>query len=92
MAVSASQNTVGVSASVLVDPSAVDPRRIDSTLIHNKGSVSIYIGGTNSVTTASGYEIAPGEALSLADLGDTDKVYAISGTAGQRVDVLRVGV
>lgn len=90
MAIRSAQATVGTSAAVLVDAAGDDERADFSALVHNKGSVSVYLGGSG-VTVATGYEVGAGEAVALSLTG-SDTVYAISGTAGQRVDVLRSGV
>lgn len=63
-----------------------------NVVITNRGTASIFLGGDNTVTTATGYEVSPGTSFSSTLDGATDAIWAISTAAGQRADVLRVGV
>lgn len=90
MAVHSAQASVGTTATKIVDSTADNNLPGFSALIHNKGTVSIFVGDSG-VTTATGYEIGAGEAAAFG-LYAGDDVYAISGTAAQRVDVFRSGV
>lgn len=87
MAVLASRATIGTTATRLDTVETVT--RWALTIV-NRGTVSIFVGGAG-VTTATGFEIAAGERLSMT-LRPTDAgLYAISTEAGQRVDRLQVG-
>lgn len=80
--------TVGTSA-VALDTDAYDSGYV---LIRNRGDVAVYVDTASSVTTSTGFQIDPGEAVSMTVGGNTANLYAISGSAGQRVDVLKVSV
>lgn len=67
------------------DMSSVSDRK--NITIFNNGTVNIYIGADDTVTTATGLPIPPGQQYS-ADYGGRAAVYAISGSAGQDVRVL----
>ncbi len=83
------RKTIGTTAAKLFEfERASDTNRIVIT-IYNRGSAAIFIGGSG-VTTANGFEISAGE-YQIFDVIDSDPVYAISGTAGQRVDVFSQG-
>lgn len=90
MAVASAQASVGTSASKIIDPGLDDARQDFAASIHNKGTVSIFLGGSG-VTTGNGYEVGAGEAVSLVLTG-SDAVYAVAASGTQRVDVLRTGV
>ena len=81
--------TVTTSATSLdVDDSANSSR---SCLIRNRGSVAVFVGGP-AVTSATGYQLDPGEALSL-DTGGTGAgvaTYAITASSSSTVHVLQV--
>lgn len=61
-----------------------------SVAVKNVGAVTVYVGGSG-VTTAAGYPLAAGEAISL-DVGKTDEVYGIVATGTCEVRVLESGV
>lgn len=83
-----SQTTVGTSASKL--SVADDNTGGESVVVRNRhATASIYLGGSG-VTTANGFEVLPGESVTL-DLRGED-VYAIAGVAGVTVHVLSAGV
>jgi heptaprenylglyceryl phosphate synthase len=90
MAVAAAQASVTTTASKIVDPSKDDARQDFAATVHNKGTASIFLGGSD-VTTANGYEVAVGEAVSFVLTG-SDSLYAVAASGTQRVDVLRTGV
>lgn len=84
-AVVATRVTVGVTPTVLYTaPSPANaPGRV---LVRNPSTVSVYVGAA-AVTTATGFEVAPGDAVGLNVLpGDT--VYGIVAAATQVVHVL----
>ncbi len=85
MSVVAARVTVGTSAVPVVAADVYGK----AASVRNRGSVSVFLGGS-AVTTGTGYELAVGEAVAVP-LTDDDVVYGISGTAGQRVDVLVAG-
>jgi hypothetical protein len=96
MAIVASRVTVGVTAVAVAD-SASDTTDVSGIVsgqkngfaanIRNRGTVAVYLGGS-AVATADGYQLDPGESVNLW-VYPGDAVYGISGSAGQRVDVLR---
>ncbi len=82
-AADASAATVGVAASLISASSSLTVSRV----IYNNGTVPIFIGGANTVTTANGMPIPAGGYFTLdKSYGD---IWAISGTAGQDVRIIR---
>lgn len=61
-----------------------------SVAVKNVGSVTVYVGGPG-VTTAAGYPVAAGEAVSM-DVGKGDEVYGIVGSGTCEVRVLESGI
>src|SRR5829696_8377809 len=61
VAVRATRVTVTDTATPLIGSTA-DYQMGSSALIRNRGSVSVYVGGSG-VTTATGYELEPGDAI-----------------------------
>lgn len=76
-AVSATRVTVAATATVIFTARG----GVSKVLIRNPTAVSVYIGGSG-VTTATGFEIAAGDAVSVA-LEKQEAIYGIvaSGTA-----------
>lgn len=57
--------------------------------VKNNGSDIVYLGGDNTVSSANGYPLEPGESL----LWDArQNLYGISATAGQDVRVMRAAI
>lgn len=72
---------VGIAATQIV--AANTSRR--SVLVQNKGAASVYVGPANTVTTATGIEVASGGSLTFTC---ASALFGISGTAGQDVRYL----
>jgi hypothetical protein len=96
MAVVGARVTVGVTAVAVAD-SASDTTDVSGIVsgqkngyaanIRNRGTVAVYLGDSG-VTTGTGFQLDVGESINLW-VYPGDVVYGISGTAGQRVDVLK---
>lgn len=82
--ISSSQKTVTTAATLLVTTGQYQP---ESVLLINRGSVSIYIGGTSGVTTSTGVEIKTDAGATIA-LKQNESLYAITASSTARVDVL----
>lgn len=98
MAVSHASVTVGTGA-VSLTAGVVDTDRVgdDSTVtrrivISNEGAAIVYIGGPGVTTSAYGAKLAATSGQIALELGVDDEVFAISGSAGQTVRVLHLGV
>lgn len=88
--------TVGTSA-VRVDDPETDTVAGRTIVIYNAGAAAVYIGGANDVTVAAaggkgGTPVAPSSYGPGMDLGYGEQVWAISGSAGNDVRVLQLGV
>lgn len=77
--------TVGLAAGQLYAASGGSRARLRLT---NRGTVAVFLGADATVTTANGYELTNGTTIDV-EMESGDELFAISGTAGQRVDVLR---
>jgi hypothetical protein len=53
------------------------------------GSATVYLGTSSVTSSAYGYKLLAGAALTLTDVGPEDNIYAIS-TGSSNVAVLRV--
>lgn len=60
-------------------------------LVRNRGAVAVYLGGP-AVTTATGYQVDPGEAVSLDAETCPIGVYGITASGTAVCHVIRVGV
>lgn len=83
------QRTVTTSATALdVDDTSNSSR---SVLLRNRGSVAVYIGGS-TVTSGTGYQLDPGESVSLdtAGTGAGVATYGITASGSSTVHVLQV--
>lgn len=58
--------------------------------VQNRGVVPVYVGTTDAVTTATGLQLDPGQALS-ADLAPPDALYGIVAAGTATVHVLVLG-
>lgn len=60
-----------------------------SVIVRNRGTVAVYIGLSNTVTSATGFQIDAGEALAV-DRGGSNPtaVYGIAASGTQAVHVL----
>lgn len=61
--------------------SAVDLANNAGLAIRNRGTAAVYLGPTG-VTTATGYQLDPGETLSLSGYAGRDAIFAIAATPG----------
>lgn len=80
------QVTVNTSADLL-DASTGSVR---SLLVRNRGSVAVYLGGID-VTSSTGFQLDPGEAVSI-DAGGSGAgggLYGVTASSSARVDVLQ---
>lgn len=89
MAVKGTQVTVTTSATALESTLTAQGM---SVLVRNRGAVAVYIGGS-AVTAATGYQLDPGEAVTL-DASDQNPlgVYGITAAVSCVCHVLQVGV
>lgn len=76
--------TIGTSAGTLPATNLANRKRLT---VQNRGSSSIFLGGSG-VTTSTGVEIQPGGDSGELEIGATSVLYAISAAAGQDVRVL----
>lgn len=82
------QVTVTTSATLL-DTSTGGGR---SALVRNRAAIAVYVGGP-AVTPATGFQLDPGEAVSI-DTGGSGAgggTYAVTASSTARVDVLQQG-
>lgn len=82
------QRTVTTSSTSLDVDTVLSTGR--SCLIRNRGSVAVFIGGS-AVTTATGFQLDPGESVSL-DTGGTGAgvaTYAITASGSAAIHVLQ---
>jgi hypothetical protein len=79
--------TVGLTAVELAATPLAGRRFIT---IQNEGTVDVFIGHANTVTTANGIKISKKSSATF-ELGEDIDVWAISGSAGQDVRVLQAG-
>jgi hypothetical protein len=77
--------TVGTTAVQLYAASGGTRARL---LVTNRGTAPVFLGGDGTVTTANGYELTNGTSVTV-EVESGDEVFAVAGTAGHRVDVLR---
>jgi hypothetical protein len=87
----ASQQVTVTDSATLLDINTTASGR--SLLVRNRGSIAVYVGGP-AVTTSTGFQLDPGEAVSLdADDGSGagSGNYGITASSTARVDVLQVG-
>lgn len=89
MAVMSQQVSVGTSGFRL-DSGLSASTALVSLLVRNRGTVAVYVGGSG-VTTGNGFQLDPGESMSI-DLRFADAgVYALAASGTQRVDVMQAG-
>lgn len=89
MAFLSGQGTVGTSAAALI-ASSLTGSNGSRALVRNRGTVAVYLGAVG-VTTGTGFQLDPGESASFY-MDGAETLYAISGSAAQRVDYLLGGV
>lgn len=78
--------TVGTSAVLAAAVGGANLVNRKCLTIYNNGTVIIYYGHTNAVTTSTGIPVVPGTSI-IFSIGDSTNVYLISGTASQNVRV-----
>lgn len=82
----ASAVTVGTAA---VQIAAASGTRQKLTVRNNSASAKVYLGADNTLTTANGFVIGPGEGFTFE--GSTAAVFAVSDTASTDVRILSEG-
>lgn len=90
MAVRSAQVTVDAVRDILADGSADDTRSDFSVVLTNRGTVPVFVGGSD-VTTSNGFELEPGGVVSALLVGG-ESLYGVTAASSARVDVLRSGV
>jgi hypothetical protein len=86
MALKTKQVTVGTSVVSVLEP---QPNQV-RLLVHNAEKSSnefIWLGGSNAVTTSTGYHLDPMETIEII-LDTGNQVWAISDKAGKKLHVL----
>lgn len=86
-AVGSGQVTVTTTAAVL-DQTTTGTR---SLLVRNRGSVPVYLGGSN-VSSSNGFQLDPGESASVDIPKYGAGLYGRTASSSARVDVLQVGL
>lgn len=86
MAASGTRVTVSTTAIALATGSASGT----ATLVRNRGTSPVYLGGSG-VTTATGFQVDAGDIVSI-ELGPLEIVYAIAAAGSHVCHVLRNGV
>lgn len=88
------QSTVTTSAQVTVTNTATqldqNTAGVRSLLARNRGSVAVFLGGP-AVTTAIGFQLDPGDSVSVDVPAFGGGLYGITASTNARVDVLQVG-
>lgn len=87
MPIISSRVTVTAAATQIIDPIRGGVPDPISAVIKNAGAVSVYLGGIG-VTSAAGYELAPGEPFN-ADLVAGDVLYGITAAGSAVLHVMR---
>lgn len=89
MTVAAAQVSVTSSATAVATAASDDSDGASTTIKNPVGGVNVYLG-PSGVTTANGFLLAAGDAMS-ADLGRGETVYGIVASGSQTVYVFRAG-
>lgn len=91
MSVSATRVTVGTTATPLFeDTEGGGEDRMSFAVTVPTGGATLVLGG-DDVTTANGFEVAPGATFS-ADVAAREVVYGIVASGTQEVQVIRIGI
>ena len=77
MAMRTEQNALSVSAELVA---AAAPQRVFLEIKNADAAISIYIGSSSSVTTATGHLLKAGESISFSNMPDAVYAIAASGT------------
>lgn len=81
--------TVGVTAVIANVSGSTNLTNRKFLSVHNNGTVPIYWGTSNAVTTSTGTPIAKGQFVSWA-VGAGTSIYLISGTASQNIRIVEL--
>jgi len=81
----ATQASVTTAAAVLVAAA----QQVRGCVLINRGTASVFLGGDNTVTSAS-FELLAGASIGI-DIPIGEAIWAIAASGIQRVDILRAG-
>ena len=82
--------TLSSSAATLLTPNGVHSG-MDVTIQNIHASAYVYIGGEGVTASSYGYRLSPGSAISF-ELPGRDALYAITGTNGSQVAVIKTNL
>ena len=82
--------TLSSSAATLLTPNGVHSG-MDITIQNIHASAYVYIGGEGVTSSSYGYRLAPNTAISF-ELPGKDALYAITGTNGSQVAVIKTNL
>jgi len=85
-----SLTTLSSSAATLLTPNGVHSG-MDITIQNVHASAYVYIGGEGVTSSSYGYRLSPGSAISF-ELPGKDALYAITGTNGSQVAVIKTNL
>ncbi len=85
-----SLTTLSSSAATLLTPNGVHSG-MDVTIQNVHASAYVYIGGEGVTSSSYGYRLNPGSAISF-ELPGKDALYAITGTNGSQVAVIKTNL
>jgi hypothetical protein len=85
-----SLTTLSSSAATLLTPNGVHSG-MDVTIQNVHASAYVYIGGEGVTSASYGYRLNPGTAISF-ELPGKDALYAITGTNGSQVAVIKTNL
>ena len=85
-----SLTTLSSSAATLLTPNGVHSG-MDVTIQNVHASAYVYIGGEGVTSSSYGYRLSPGSAISF-ELPGKDALYAITGTNGSQVAVIKTNL
>jgi len=87
MPYSTGQVSVGTTATSIFT-TGPDPEN-DGVVVYNGGSVVVYLGGTSSVTTSTGYPLAATTAVTIPTTGaETLQLYGITASSTATVSFI----
>jgi hypothetical protein len=90
MTVKPAQTSVTTSAVRLDQATDTDHISGQSVLVRNRGTVAVFLGGSD-VTSAAGFQLDPGEAATF-DLDGTDQLWGLTASGTTTLHVLGGGV
>jgi hypothetical protein len=82
--------TLSSSAATLLTPNGIHSG-MDVTIQNVHASAYVYIGGEGVTASSYGYRLNPGSAISF-ELPGKDALYAITGTNGSQVAVIKTNL